>query len=547
MTNNDPYFGSSLLSQEYVYYESLSYDGDPTHKRLYNQAKNSLEVLSGHNTQIETAATLAQMAAAERQKEIAFLTNVFGNINVSEAHLGNKNAGKIIIEAFNSTLGLKKAYDRNIARIMSDDGRTHQVDIASFFDSYIATQFNKYIGLAIYNAIRQFNTGKVDILVALENQVDKALNNAIDGAIEAALNSRTFVGIDSETDDAYQELLAYINNNMGAKDWLKTHLYHNYKLDQVKQYLMSEIKSDMTQQDRKKVYTDAKKKISNGVDRYRQGGFTREYLANIVSQMVIDGLSNAKGVSVNGTVHHTGKIGQMKADNILTFNIPNNIVNNAFNSLNGGGTREKNVGIIKELGEKLSNIDDGYIVYTSSKNYTINDGFKKRGGFNSGEEMSLKTFRTLLQDSPFSSHAYSMVGGIMQLLKGAVGYGRKNEYITAIARYIAYFLFDDIGIIGTNIKGSSPTALHLFDLDGIYIPLSFFLELLSDAFKSIQKTQPTDLVKVSIKGADKSIMYPWPQEYTTEMWHKQGEDALNTIKISAKFLADFKNIISNLR
>lgn len=545
MARTDPYFGSNLLSQEYVYYESLSYDGDPTHKRLYNQAKNSLGILGGYNTQIETSAVLFKMAQAERQKEIAFLTNVFGfKVN---ADLDNKDSGKIIIEAFNSTLNLKKAYDRNIARIESDDGRTNQVDIASFFDTYLATQFNKFIGLALSNAIRQFNSGNVNILTALENQIDKALNNALDGAIESALKSKTFVGEKSETDDAYAELLSYINSNMGAKNWLKTQIYHNYKLEQIKQYLMSEIKVNMTQEDRKKVYTEAKKKISNGTDRYRQGGFTREYLTNVVAQMVIDGLKRVDGVKITGgTAHHTGNISQMKADNILTFNIPANIVNDAFSKIENGGTRKKNVGIIKQLGEKLSNIDDGYIVYTSSKNYTINKGFKRRGGFSSGEDITLGTFKGLLQDSPFASHAYSMVGGIMQLLKGAVGHGRKNEYVTAIARYVAYFLFDDIGSIGTNIKGSSPTALHLFDLDGIYIPLSFFLDLLANAFASIQKTQPTNLVKVDIKGADRTIMYPYPQEYTTEMWHNQGQDALNNIKISVKFLADFQKIITNL-
>lgn len=543
MARNDPPFGGNPLSQEYVYYESLSYDGDPVHKRLYNQVKNSLGVLGNSNTQIETSTTLFKMAQVERQKEIAFLTNVFGfKVN---ADLNDRNSGKVIIEAFNSTLNLKRIYDRNINKIKMEDGE-EQVDITATFGTNLTAQFNKYIGLALVNAKRQFDSGNVDFLVALEKQVDKALSNAIDGALEATLGKRSAADKKNNTENAYSELLAYINKNMGAKNWLKTQIYHNYKLDQVKQELMSKVKSEMNQQNRKEVYTSVKSQIVNNTDSNRQGGFTREYLTSAVAQMILSGFRKNNKIRVTGTVNHTGNIGQMKADHILTFNIPIGIVNKAFSQATGGGTREKNVNIIRELGKKLSNIDDGYIVYTSSKNYTINNNFKRRGGFSSGKDITLGTFKSLLQDSPFANHAYNMVGGIMQLLKGAVGNGRKDEYVTAIARYVAYFLFDDIGSIGTNIKGSSPTALHLFDLNGIYIPLSFFLDLLAKSFASIQKTQPTNLVRVNIIGAERGVKYPYPQKYTPEMWTDQGEDALNNIKISLNFLADFQKIITNL-
>ena len=74
-----PYTGSNLLSQGYVYYEELNeYPSDSKQAQLYRNAKNSLAIIGGYNTQAQTSKVLLRMAATERAKEIAFLTNVFG-------------------------------------------------------------------------------------------------------------------------------------------------------------------------------------------------------------------------------------------------------------------------------------------------------------------------------------------------------------------------------------------------------------------------------------------------------------------------------------
>ena len=47
-----------------------------------------------------------------------------------------------------------------------------------------------------------------------------------------------------------------------------------------------------------------------------------------------------------------------------------------------GNSRKKNIEAMSELGEKLSRLDDGFIVYSSDKNYTLNNKF---GGFHAGK------------------------------------------------------------------------------------------------------------------------------------------------------------------
>ena len=475
-----PYTGSNLLSQGYVYYEELNeYPPDSKQAQLYRNAKNSLAIIGGYNTQAQTGKVLLEMAAAEREKEIAFLSNIF-DFHI-EAKLDKIEVGKDIVDAFNSILNIKEAYERNKTRILDEKHNQAQIDIASFFDTYLKKHFNKRVQAAITLALKDYDNG-VDILVALERRIDSMLDHVLDAALEDALSSKVFAN-DTKDNNAYKDLLTALNKNMAQKNWLKEQIYRNYKLDEVKKMLISNLQFDQSKQNRNKLKKQGAHMISNNTDRYRQGGFTREYLMNTISNYIISQSINSGEykISSDSGVLHTGKINNMKADNILTFNIPISLVNKILTTtkvkINDDNVREANVNLIRELGNKLSNIDNGTIIYTSSKNFVINDNFKDKHGFSSGNDLKLRDFASILSDSPYKSHAYSLIGSIMQLLKGAVGEDRKAEYTTAIARYVAYFLFDDINTIGTNIKGSSPTALHLFDLNGIYIPLSFFLAL----------------------------------------------------------------------
>jgi hypothetical protein len=71
----------------------------------------------------------------------------------------------------------------------------------------------------------------------------------------------------------------------------------------------------------------------------------------------------------------------MKADNILTLGIDSTLLEEAFER--AGNNREKNIKALSELGDKISKLNDGFIVYSSDKNYTLNRGFS---GFSAGQE-----------------------------------------------------------------------------------------------------------------------------------------------------------------
>lgn len=538
------YTGSNLLSQGYVYYKELDeYPEDSKQARLYRNVNKSLSIIGEYNTQYETANTLFNMARNERDKEIKFLSKTFGfNPTIN---LDSMDSGLEIIETFNSCVNIKKAYERNIKRIL--EGGEAQLDISSFFDTYIAKNLKRFVLYYTALAVEDYEKRNIDLSLALERRIDTMINKVLDESIKDALNSKTFNGKNKtdDTDKAYADLLKYINANIGIKSKFKQQLYDNYKLDEVKKTLISSFKQDLSKENKNKLKTEIANIVSNKANRYRQGGFTREYLFNIISSYMM----KIKGKDYNITSFDTinsGTLNNMKADNMLLYGISVNNVGNILSKITRrtDSVREANVDIIEKLGKYLDNFEKGTIIYVSSKNYSINESFKQRNGFSSGEDIKLGTFMDILNRSSYWAHAHSLVGEIMQLLKGAVGEHKKGECITAIARYIGYFLFDDIRAIGENIEGSNVNYLHLFDLDGIYIPLSFFLELLGNAFNSTTN-QPTNLVHVNIKNIG-DIKYSHKKEYNDKMWIDQGQDALDQITISAKFLSNFKDIIEKL-
>jgi hypothetical protein len=77
-----------------------------------------------------------------------------------------------------------------------------------------------------------------------------------------------------------------------------------------------------------------------------------------------------------------------RADNIFTIGIDFSEIQDFLDN-EEFGTREKNIRAFTKLGEHLQKFQEGFIVYTSDKNYSLSDGFKSRGGFSAGEPMTL--------------------------------------------------------------------------------------------------------------------------------------------------------------
>lgn len=144
-----------------------------------------------------------------------------------------------------------------------------------------------------------------------------------------------------------------------------------------------------------------------------------------------------------------------------------------------GNSRKKNIEAMSELGEKLSRLDDGFIVYSSDKNYTLNNKF---GGFHTGK-LGARPMDFLNNIYKNSRHFLTLLGTIQQFGKGAILEDQQQYVEMLLAQDVAYMLFDDYTTIGT--KSASSRAIHIMNLNGIMIPLSLILTLLADAIEEL--------------------------------------------------------------
>ena len=138
-------------------------------------------------------------------------------------------------------------------------------------------------------------------------------------------------------------------------------------------------------------------------------------------------------------------------------------------------------------------------------------------GFSAGSAISLDTFAGIM--STMGMAADDMVRSCMQLIPGAIGDDKMGEAETMMARMIAVALFDDFNVIGS-VETSGAKSIHLLDLNGTLLPLSFYLNLLSEAFADVAALDVAKgLVEVNISTPG-DVMYhaPAPHGQSETYW-----------------------------
>jgi hypothetical protein len=119
-----------------------------------------------------------------------------------------------------------------------------------------------------------------------------------------------------------------------------------------------------------------------------------------------------------------------------------------------------------------------------------------------------------------------------------------NSVERFLATTIGNFLFDDIVITESlNNNKSNVNRIHILNLNGIYIPLSVFLEAAYQAFINIED----DYTKyVKVKYHSKNIEYSEQTDgLTSSDWDKLYNNVTTGSTVSFHFFGDFTSYISN--
>ena len=544
---------SRALEQNFVYYQRLW----RTYPQLFQNVKGRLQQVNQELQNIKTdGSKVRTMAQAELNKEISALQTVF-HISIPDTAIYDKEFYNHLINVINSCIGIKEVYERNVLLVQNTKG---QKSLISFFPTYLRKQLQHEFtneGRLSKKVISQWvNSTNASIEEVIRDILDKELPNIVQDALMRMLSSQTNIenkAIGQEYRNAYQQLYNELNSfsQQQSISPLAREIYNIYHVDELKELILDKM---IQPNSSPKIRANSKINKKLQADIYARGGYTLEAIGTAIANIMLDGIRGGAvhtgDVRIEGNSH--GHDTGMKADYIITLNIdtaPVEEMIDHWNDENSAVSREKSVKKIQELYDKVKDIDAGFIIYANAKNYTYNNKF---GGFSAGNALSMKNFEEVMQNVGWKSNFNTVVGAILQIADGAIGANvlSRTDLENLLARNVAYLLFDDVDQIGIENQ-SGTNALHVMNLNGIYIPISLILFSLADAIDEANESTARNLVRIGI--TDKPILFKTAAEQ--RKWEKQNDAspydawvyqrtvALNSTKVQAHFLKNFQELI----
>lgn len=498
---------------------------------------------------------LIALGNAEFEKEKALLRSAGIEIN-------DEMGIKEFIRHFNEVLMGKHQFSEALFRLnkaLNDKKyKTKQnraPTIASFFTGYLLTALTERITAFI-------NGNRGDLLKKdfskYEQDLDQIINESIDAAWE---NMLTKVKKDDNKEiygdsEAWREIAEVSKNFSGFgtyfRDMIRSkidfpnlkHLFENYtikikntKHNNVATILGGEGKGGLNLKNEKK---------SRSI-----GGSVEEFVMTIANQL---------GYAAQAAVNSGGRVISSEValtDNVTLFSFETKInsenvaqtIADGINEAYGESTSLNNayLSLKNYYNQYLSKLDNTFIVYGSTKSYSLSDSFKHFGGTKSRK---LKELPLVLQESGigYSGDIEKFIYKAYNTASGAIFEGQRGEVEEQIKKALissmASLLFDDWNTIGYQSGGAR--AIHVLQLEGVQLPLSVILKATGQAINSVEQNFESYFkTKINIVP---SISYPKPVEASTlseveEYWQRQAEAAANQSTFTVSFLANFKSII----
>lgn len=556
---NPSSFSTGKRISEYVYYQGLQV----TRPALYSAAVSRVSAVSAglqsEEVYTSTISNLKALARNEASKEIALLVNVFGQEAASLPL--NENTYPEILKGINAAMNMKGAVERALYRMnnlkkKNGESANSAITPDNFFSDYFLTAWNKNLpdlrdrlaSAAGQFALETHQLISEDFKFKAVDMVEETLDKSVQDAIRALANSKVFNSKDSddanELDGVYKDLVQSMGS-IQQGGTLAHSLYVKYGLDKFMDTMMEQIGRA------RKAKTISKKPFSrkqmekilpkrNGGAHNRIRGEAHEDFMKAIIEQVTSNVSNGfKGG--RGSVLSTGAT-KMKADLVIEYGLDMSSLQNAVNS-------EKNLENVEDAGEirkvslergkniinELSKVNDSFVVMMSAKDYGKST-ISSMQGFHGGD-YSLDNIGALEQYVP---NMRNVVFAVMNAGEGAVG-ANLDGVAASIAGAIGHLLFDDVATIGQDMTGVGGRSIHLFSLNGVLVPLSFFLSQTAAAMEGMSVQQ---MVKVKIKPA--ATHYPQYEPANEGEWAKERDMTLAQAKISVNFFARFLKVMNSI-
>ena len=556
---NPSSFSTGKRISEYVYYQGLQV----TRPALYSAAVSRVSAVSAglqsEEVYTSTISNLKALARNEASKEIALLVNVFGQEAASLPL--NENTYPEILKGINAAMNMKGAMERALYRMnnlkkKNGESANSAITPDNFFSDYFLTAWNKNLpdlrdrlaSAAGQFALETHQLISEDFKFKAVDMVEETLNKSVQDAIRALANSKVFNTKDSddanELDGVYKDLVQSMGS-IQQGGTLAHSLYIKYGLDKFMDTMMEQIgrarkaktisKKPFSRKQMEKILP----KRNGGAHNRIRGEAHEDFMKAIIEQVTSDVSNGFKGG--RGSVLSTGAT-KMKADLVIEYGLDMSNLQNAVNS-------EKNLENVEDAGEirkvslergkniinELSKVNDSFVVMMSAKDYGKST-ISSMQGFHGGD-YSLDNIGALEQYVP---NMRNVVFAVMNAGEGAVG-ANLDGVAASIAGAIGHLLFDDVATIGQDMTGVGGKSIHLFSLNGILVPLSFFLSQTAAAMEGMSVQQ---MVKVKIKPA--ATHYPQYAPANEGEWAKERDMTLAQAKISVNFFARFLKVMNSI-
>lgn len=529
-------------SMSAVYFKKLEHDRDTPKERpdlgiTLAWGYINYEELTPEAHGFGGADRILKMAQNEANKEQQLLNTYFnGSLNLD---ISKPGAIKELVEAINEAFKFKQIYERNKA-ILLDENFNGQKAVFSRFHTYFNQGINEVIGnykKIFINDIKQLMLSNKSLTVGKAAEI--ALNKKVPDIMKTAVKNMLIKAepelksMDPKYKKAYQEMWNFVNNSSANNTLIDT-LYERWGVDKALEDFAQYFNQGRNTRWLENNLNTALKSVKNKVETNSnsKGGYSLEAVIDQAFGMVASELSTVPNVEVLTNIAQV----DARPDNTMVFGINTQAIHNSIDNIQkGGSTREIAVQEFGKIGNYVSNLESGFIVYVNDKNYTLNDNYK---GMSAGTDWSLNQLKGLL--GGFVENIDQIVYNILQTEKGAIFEGETEDASRVLAEGIAYYLFDDYNTIG-NVSGGGQ-SIHVMGLQGMLIPLSAFLYALGKALNEVAST-PTSYVKVDISTP--KVNDGDYERYGMDQWDLQYALSMEKIKIGIHFMQDFIGFVTN--
>lgn len=550
------------ISNGYVVYQrgADNKEGTPwwyIHQKALADAATIESIQSGSRTDKlkEAGARLVALGEAEQAKEQALIKAATG------MHMESSDIVEFI-KNFNEILMGKQQFEKAMYRL--EDALTEPKQHISSRAPTIASWFGSYLGTALSQNINGFINQNASTLVtsdfsAWEAQIDAIVDKSIDQAFK---NMMTKVeqkeGKELYGDkDTWKEIYEASQQIQGFNQYFRDMIRSKLDFSRLTHMLQSDtININAKRNKGVRKFIDGAKglNLKNEKKSRALGGSVQEYVMSLLSTMG----TGAQNASSAGTRVFSSE--KLKADNVTIFSYETSIDSHKMaqeiadlmdDTLQQSTSLKDSVNLMKDFHDQyLSKLDNSFIVYGSTKSYSMADSFR---GFHGGGARSLADAVSIIQQAGIGNVAAveKYINAAYNTGEGAIFHGRRVEIQEdlkiALMSAVAELLFDDWSTLG-EVKGGAQ-AIHVLQLEGLQIPSSVFLLAAGKAMINASADMER-LVRISIKLPG-SIKYPDPiktegghMSEIVEKWNEQAQEAAAQSSFSVTFLTNFKTLIT---